>query len=152
LRKKEGRRTYQGWYRAFIIGALVIDCHKASPSFWLDHDRGGGCGTRTSSSSIETVIAGPYGTSSSDRTTTGGAVVGLECPLLVAAPQQRGPTGLGPPFPLVGPQQSRGCNSETSSSPMRVMPNCSFIDSKSFAKKPQCTQIVSFSRERAQHF
>jgi hypothetical protein len=34
LEKKEGQRTYQGRYRAFIIGALVIDHdNEASPSF-----------------------------------------------------------------------------------------------------------------------
>jgi hypothetical protein len=35
LRKKEGRRTYHVRYRA-----MVIDCDKASPSFWWDRDRG----------------------------------------------------------------------------------------------------------------
>jgi hypothetical protein len=38
--KNEGRRTYQGRYMAFIIGAIVIDCDKASPSFQQDNDRG----------------------------------------------------------------------------------------------------------------
>jgi hypothetical protein len=44
--KKEGRRTYQRWYR-----------DKASPSFWWDRDRGAG----TFSSSDETVTGGPVG-------------------------------------------------------------------------------------------
>jgi hypothetical protein len=35
LRKKEGRRTYQGRYRA-----IIIDRDKILPSFWRDHDRG----------------------------------------------------------------------------------------------------------------
>jgi hypothetical protein len=86
LEKKEGRRTYQGWYKAFIItiGAIVMDRDKASPSLRWDHDRGarttssfGGtalgveaCGT---SSSGGTITAGPYRTgisSSSSRTAT----------------------------------------------------------------------------------
>jgi hypothetical protein len=57
LRKKEGRKTYQGWYR-----------DRASPSFRWDRDKGAG----TSSSSGGTTIGGPCGTSSSGRTTTRG--------------------------------------------------------------------------------
>ncbi len=40
LRKKEGQRTYQAWYKAFIIGTFDTDHdNEASPSFWRDHDR-----------------------------------------------------------------------------------------------------------------
>jgi hypothetical protein len=61
LRKKKGRRTYQGRYRA-----IVIDRDKAFPSFQRDHDRG----ARTSSSSDGTMIGAPYGTSSFGGTMT----------------------------------------------------------------------------------
>jgi hypothetical protein len=56
LEKKEGRRTYQGWYKAFIItiGAIVLDYDKASPSLQWDHDRG----ARTTSSFSGTALGG----------------------------------------------------------------------------------------------
>jgi hypothetical protein len=40
LRKKDWQKTYQGWYNAFISGALVINCDKASPSFRWDRNSG----------------------------------------------------------------------------------------------------------------
>jgi hypothetical protein len=51
-----------------------------------------------------TATVGPCETSSSGETVTGGPVAGLEHPLPLAGPRQRGPTRLGPPLPPAGPQ------------------------------------------------
>jgi hypothetical protein len=138
-KKKEGRRTYQGWYKAFIIGALVIDCdNEASPSFWWDCDRRG-CGTGTSSSIGGTMIVRPYETSSSGRTVIGGSCSRIGTSSSSGKAMIAGPYGTGTSSSFDGTAVVRSYNSETSFSPTRmrftlgtsssptcVMPNSSF--------------------------
>jgi hypothetical protein len=129
LRKKEGRRTYQRRYWAFITGAIVIDHdNEESPSFRWDRDRRA-YETRISSSSLGTMTAEPCGTSSSRRTAT------------------TGPCRTRTSYSFGGTTIVMGCDSETSSSLMRMrftlgtscsltcgMPNSSFIVSNVISK------------------
>jgi hypothetical protein len=151
-KKKEGQRTHHGWYRAIIIGAIVIDHDKASPSFQRDCDKGG-WRTRTSSSSSET--------SSSDGTTIGGCSSGTVMSYSSGGRRRR-PCGTGTYCSSSRTVAVTGCDSETSTSPTHLRfalgtssstsltyatPNSSFIISNVICKNHNIPKY-SHSRER----